>query len=117
MFTILEIFRDSRFYAKFVAAFTALFVVHVVGTLGYLVIGGAAISFKSVVDALYMTFITVATIGYSEVYDMTQRPGARIFTMLVGFVGIGSTWYLFSTFTAFVLETNQIGRASCRERV
>lgn len=103
MFTLLEIFRDSRFYGKFLGAIGALVAVHIVGTLGYLYIGGPG---ASVIDALYMTFITVATIGYAEVFDMSHNPGARIFTMLIGFFGIGSTWYLFSTFTAFVLETN-----------
>src|SRR5262249_31486549 len=58
------------------------------------------------IDALYMTFITVATIGYAEIPDMTNMPWARVFTMFIGFVGIGTTWYMFSTFTAFVLETN-----------
>jgi len=103
MFTILDIFRESRFYEKFVAGIAALIVVHLVGTLGYLYIGGPG---ARVIDALYMTFITVATIGYAEIYDMRENPGARLFTMFIGFVGIGTTWYLFSTFTAFVLETN-----------
>src|SRR5262249_47617746 len=74
-----------------------------VGTLGYLYIGGPN---ARVIDALYMTFITVATIGYAEIFDMSDNPGARLFTMFIGFVGIGTTWYMFSTFTAFVLETN-----------
>lgn len=103
MFTVLEIFRESRFYGKFVAGIAALVTVHVVGTLGYLVIGGPG---ARVIDALYMTFITVATIGYAEIYDMSENAPARVFTMFIGFVGIGTTWYLFSTFTAFVLETN-----------
>jgi voltage-gated potassium channel len=103
MFTIVTVFRESRFYTKFVAAITALLLVHLVGTLGYLYIGGPG---SRLIDALYMTFITVATIGYAEIYDMSNNPGARLFTMFIGFVGIGTTWYLFSTFTAFVLETN-----------
>jgi len=103
LFTLLEIFRDSRFYRKFVAAFVWLAIVHLIGTLGFLVIGGEK---ATVVDALYMTFTTVATIGFGEIFDMTGRPGARIFTMVIAFFGIAGTWYLFSTFTAFVLETN-----------
>src|SRR5436190_23111355 len=85
--------------------------IHIVGTIGYLVIGA-----PSLVDALYMTFITVATIGYAEIPDLSHNPGGRIFTMFVGFVGIGSTWYLFSTFTAFVLETN-LNQAYRKRRV
>ena len=52
----------------------ALVVILVIGTIGYLLIGGPG---TSVVDALYMTFITIATIGYNEVIDMTHKPGAR----------------------------------------
>ncbi|HET9650722.1 MAG TPA: potassium channel family protein [Usitatibacter sp.] len=103
MLTILNIFRESRFYTKFVGAIAALVLVHLIGTLGYLYIGGPD---ARLIDALYMTFITVATIGYGEVFDMADNPGARVFTMFIGFVGIGTTWYLFSTFTAFILETN-----------
>lgn len=106
MFTILDILRESRFYGKFVAGIAALILVHVVGTIGYMYVGFASGEDPRFIDALYMTFITVATIGYAEVYDMTELPWARVFTMFIGFVGIGTTWYLFSTFTAFILETN-----------
>jgi voltage-gated potassium channel len=107
----LEVFRASRFYTKFLIGFGVLATIHAVGTLGYLFIGA-----PSVIDALYMTFITVATIGYMEIPDLTHNPGGRIFTMMIGFLGIGSTWYLFSTFTAFVLETN-LTQAYRRHRV
>jgi len=101
MFTFVEIFRKSRFYRKFLGAIGVLLAIHLVGTAGYLYLGA-----PTAVDALYMTFITVATIGYAEIPDLSHSPGGRIFTMFIGFFGIGSTWYLFSTFTAFVLETN-----------
>lgn len=56
-----------------------------------------------VIDALYMTFITIATIGFGEIVDMTAKPGARIFTMLIAFAGIAVTTYIFSTLTAFIV--------------
>lgn len=113
MFTLFEIFRDSRFFAKFLFGIGVVAAIHVIGTIGYFVIGGEK---ATVVDSLYMAFITVATIGYAEIYDMTGRPGARLFTMLIGFAGIGSTWYLFSTFTAFILDTN-LNQAYRRRRM
>ena len=96
----------ARVYRRFLIPAIALVVTLAVGTVGYLVIGGAG---TSVVDALYMTFITVATIGYGEIIDMTGKPGARIFTMFIAFVGIGVTTYIFSIFTAFIVagEMNQ----------
>ena len=111
MLLFIEVFRSSRFYEKFLIGFGVIAAIHVVGTLGYLFIGA-----PTVVDALYMTFITVATIGYAEIPDLSHNPGGRIFTMFIGFFGIGSTWYLFSTFTAFVLETN-LTQAYRRRRV
>ena len=111
MLLFLEVFRSSRFYGKFLTGLGVLAAIHVVGTVGYLLIGA-----PSAVDALYMTFNTVATIGFVEIPDLSKSPGGRIFTMVIGFFGIGATWYLFSTFTAFVLETN-LTQAYRRRRV
>jgi voltage-gated potassium channel len=113
LFTLLQIFRESPYYPKLRAGYLFLILVHAVGTLGYLAISGWQASFM---DALYMTFITVATIGYAEVIDLSHGPFPRLFTMAVGFFGIGGTWYLFSTFTAFVLETN-LNQAYGRRRM
>ena len=71
--------------------------VHVVGTVGYKLIGGPQASWF---DSFYMTFITVATIGYTEVIDLTGHPGGRIFTVVIAFIGIGAMTYVFSTVTA-----------------
>jgi voltage-gated potassium channel len=113
VFTLLQIFRESPYYPKLRAGFGFLLLVHVLGTIGYLVISGGK---ASVMDALYMTFITVATIGYGEVIDLSGGPWGRLFTMAVGFFGIGGSWYLFSTFTAFILETN-LNQAYRRRRM
>jgi voltage-gated potassium channel len=51
-----------------------------------------------------MTFITVATIGFGEIIDLSQSPAGRMFTILVGFVGIGVSTYLLSALTAYLLE-------------
>ena len=80
-----------------------LLLVHVIGTLGYKSIGGPGASW---IDSFYMTFITVATIGYGETVDLTNNPGGRLFTVAIGFVGIGTMTYMFSMVTAFVLESD-----------
>ena len=76
-------------------------IILVVGTTGYLFISGGK---SSVVDCLYMTVITVATIGYSEIIDLSGNPGGRIFTMFIAFTGIGVLAYIMSSFTAFIVE-------------
>ncbi len=86
---------------------------HALGTLGYMAISAWQ---APVMDALYMTFNVVATIGFSETVDAARGTGGRLFTMAVGFFGIAGTWYLFSTFTAFILETN-LNQAYRRRRM
>jgi len=113
VFTLFQILRESPYYPKLRGGFLFLVLVHALGTLGYFTLGGPR---TTVMDALYMTFITVATIGYGEVIAFSNVYAGRLFTMAVGFFGIGGTWYLFSTFTAFVLETN-LNQAYRRRRM
>jgi voltage-gated potassium channel len=88
-------------YKKFLLGILMLFNVWCIGTAGYWYIGGLK---NSLVDCAYMTFITISTIGYGEIIDMTGKPGARIFTMFIATSGIGVFTYLLSTLTAFVVE-------------
>ena len=80
-----------------------LALVHVAGSIGYKLIGGPETTW---LDGFYMTFITVATIGYAEVVDLTKSPGGRVFTMVIALVGIGTMTYMFSVVTAFILESD-----------
>src|SRR5512135_451933 len=90
-----------RVYRRFVAPALALIAVSLVGTIGYKIIGGPQVTW---LDCLYMTFITIATIGYGEIIDLSHSPGGRVFTMAIGLVGIGVATYMISTLTAFILE-------------
>lgn len=103
MLTFFRIFRDSSYYPRIRLGLLLILLEHVVGMLGYWMISGGS---ASLFDGLYMTFITVATIGYSEVIDMSHNPAGRVFTMAIAFAGVGTWTYLFSTITAFMLETN-----------
>jgi voltage-gated potassium channel len=53
-----------------------------------------------------MTFITIASIGYGEIVDMSQHPMGRLFTVSIAIVGIGTMSYLFSTLVALLLESD-----------
>jgi voltage-gated potassium channel len=83
-----------------------LVLVHVVGTLGYRYLGRPNAGW---IDSFYMTFITVATIGYAEVVDLSHHPMGRLFTVFIAVVGIGTMSYLFSTFVALLLESDLNG--------
>jgi len=66
----------------------------VVGTFGYWWLWQD--SNASLIDALYMTWITIATIGYMEVHPLNET--GRIFTILLSIAGISSLFYILSVF-------------------
>jgi len=88
-------------YKKFIFAGFFLFIVIVTGTWGYWLIGEKQ---YSLVDCLYMTVITISTIGFTEVVDLSGNAAGRIFTMLLAFSGAGILAYTLSNFTAFIVE-------------
>ena len=67
------------------------------GTLGYKLIEG-----WSLFDALYMTVITVGTVGYGETHPLSTA--GRAFTMLLILGGIGAFTYAISTIAAVIIE-------------
>ncbi|MEL7597770.1 MAG: ion channel [Clostridiaceae bacterium] len=70
--------KDIR---KFIVIFMVLITLIFVGTIGYRYFLDV-----SIIDALYMTVITISTVGYSEVAEMSAD--AKLFTMLVIFLGL-----------------------------
>lgn len=84
-------------------ALLLLIVVFVIGTLGYHILGAPRHTW---LDCFYMTFITISTIGFSEIVDVSQYEYGRLFTVFIGMSGIGVLGYVLSTFTAFMLESD-----------
>jgi voltage-gated potassium channel len=78
-----------------------LLLVLLVGTAAYKRIGGEQATW---LDSLYMVVITIATIGYGEVIDLSHSPGGRVFTMFLSFAGIGIMTYIMMSLTAFIVE-------------
>jgi voltage-gated potassium channel len=60
------------------------------GTLGYMLIEG-----WSFADAIYMTVITLSTVGFSEVQPLW--PDGQLFTTALIVAGVGAVAFLFST--------------------
>lgn len=82
---------------KLVNPIIAILTVITVGVLGYVVIEG-----WGVFDALYMTIITITTVGYHEVHDLSQ-PG-RVFSIGLMLSGVGTMFYMFGVVAKVVLE-------------
>ena len=93
---------DGSIRNRLLAGFVGLAVVIVGGTLGYWIIGGGRWHWE---DCLYMTVITLTTVGYGEVLpDMEHVPYARAFTIMQLVFGTGVLVYFASTITAFIVE-------------
>ena len=79
----------------------ALMIVVMVATSGYRLLGGRQVSW---LDAIYMTVVTLTSVGYQEIVPTHDNPPLRIFNIFVLIFGLGIMLYVFSIATAFVVE-------------
>src|SRR5918993_243699 len=78
-------------------AVLALVVIATVGVLGYMVFEG-----WSFLDALYMTVITLTTVGYKEVRELDTS--GQLWTMALLITGVGTLFYAAVSFVELVVE-------------
>jgi len=91
----------------------ALVTVIAFGTLGY-----AMIEDWQAFDALYMTIITLATVGFKEVHELS--PEGKIFTIVLIISGTGIIAYTLSSLIQFTLEGQLrkiLGRKKLESRI
>ena len=67
-------------------------------------------------DCFYMTIITLTTVGFGEVIDVANVPGARFFTVFILVCGLGVSAYFISTLTAFLVE-GELGNIFWRKKM
>ncbi|MBW2020164.1 MAG: potassium channel protein [Deltaproteobacteria bacterium] len=83
------------------------------GTIGYMVTEGWPF-----IDALYMTVITLSTVGYSEVRGLSST--GRIFTMVLIILGVGFVFYLAGSIIQFMVEgriREILGRRKLKKKI
>ena len=69
-------------------------------------------------DALYMTFITVTTVGYNELYPLDTV--GRVVAIVVSVAGIGSLFYLLAAVMEFLVArqvSDPFGRRTMKQRI
>ncbi len=93
------------------------FAVFFIGVLGFKIIGGGQ---WSLLDSLYMTVITLSTVGYEEVVDLSANPGARAFTIVFILLSLGTIAFAVTSITSFIVEgelKNLLGRRRMEKEI
>jgi hypothetical protein len=66
------------------------------------IIGYTFLLHLNFIDALYMTVITISTVGYREIGTMSTA--AKLFSIFMIFSGLGFVGYTFTTLVTFLTE-------------
>lgn len=82
---------------RLVISIIAVSVLLITGIIGFSLLEGWGF-----LDSLYMTVITISTVGFKEVNNLSTA--GRIFTILLIFSSLGTVAYAFSSIISFVVE-------------
>ena len=82
---------------RFILAVCIIALVISFGTVGYMVIEE-----WNFLDALYMTIITLTTVGFKEIHDLTLK--GRLFTIVLLIGGVGTVFYALSIGAKVIIE-------------
>ena len=91
--------NDMKNKRKFILIVFLLLAVIIIGVSGYMIL--LDVTF---IDAFYMTAITISTVGFGEVAEMNE--GAKIFTILIIFAGLGVVGYGITSLFSLFFEGN-----------
>ena len=92
---------DLTLKRKLIGTGIALLAILSFGSFGYYFLTDGKYDLFS---CLYMTVITITTIGFHEVVEMNENVPVRGFTMLLAFMGIGLLTYFVSTLSVVFVE-------------
>jgi voltage-gated potassium channel len=95
------------------AGFGVILALVVGGATGFWMLGHGRWRFF---DCVYMTIITLSTVGFGELNQMHEVPGARALTVGLIVSGVGALAYMQSNLTALLVE-GVIGQALRRNRM
>lgn len=87
----------NRFYFLIVIIIITI----MAGSFGYFLLFSGKEKF---IDCVYMTVISLTSVGYGEILPITGNVSAEIFTMILITFGMGIILYAISTLTAILIE-------------
>ncbi|OWY19414.1 potassium channel protein [Sphingobacteriales bacterium UPWRP_1] len=89
----------QRYLRGFYLSFVLILFVTLLGVVGFMLIED-----YSLVEAFYMTVITLSTVGYTEVKPLTDT--GRIFTSFLIIANLGTFAYAISNLTTYIIDGN-----------
>ncbi len=99
--------NQSQFSRRIIISVGALIVIYFLGSIGYMIIEDLAF-----LDALFMTTITITTVGYSLVKDLSTAGTIYTIALIIG--GTGTAAYVLINIGDFVLSEFLLGRVEKR---
>jgi len=95
--------HTPQFSKRILISVIILVVIYIIGFLGYMIIED-----MTLLDAIFMTTITITTVGYGVIKELS--PAGIIFTIILIIVGTGSAAYIIINLADFLLSEFLLGR-------
>jgi len=92
--------HDERTVYRLIRASVLMVIVFSIGTFGYWFLSDG----HTLLECMYMTVITLTTVGFSEVIQISGNPKLELFTIVLIFFGMGTVLYFVSALMTFILE-------------
>ena len=88
---------NFRLFSKVLYSLVVLLIIVIVGTMGYVLFEG-----WSVLDSFYQTIITVSTVGFGEVEELSDA--GKLFTAFLIITSFGTFAYAVTSITGYILS-------------
>ena len=88
--------KHFKFFKKLYFALGLILAIILIGTFGFVLVEG-----WSLLDSLYMTIVTVSTVGFREVHELSE--GGKMFTAFLIVTSFGTFTYAVSAVTTYII--------------
>lgn len=94
---IIALLKSYGVFQRLIVGVGLLIIVFLIGVFGFVFIESYPL-----LDAVYMTMITVASVGFGEVHPLSEN--GKLFTTILIILSVGSYVYAISVITSFIIE-------------